>query len=224
MQLWLPDRESIPAVFFEAERDLSWEVSAHNDAFETAIERHVLSPRFGFPLVPLERHRCTMAACMALALPAGLGAVADALELANRKDAAGERLMHQLAKPRPVGTHDDPGQLAQLGRYCKQDVETERELHGRLPPLLTEEQMLWVISCPINQRGFYFDRSFAEAARRIAQAAAPEIDAELAELTGGAVTKASQVPSLRRWLQQQGCTMENLNRKTLEKIAAMVRP
>ena len=87
-----------------------------------------------------------------------------------------------------------------------------------MPPLPAEEQMLWVISCRINQRGFYFDRSFAEAARRIAQAAAPEIDAELAELTGGAVTKASQVPSLRRWLQQQGCTMENLNRKTVEKL------
>ena len=218
VQVWLPGREPIPAVFIEAERDLSWEVSAHNDAFETAIERHVLAPRFGFPFVPLERHSCTMARCQALALPARLGAVADVLELANRKDADGERLMQQMSKPRPAGTHDDPGQLAQLGRYCKQDVETERELHGRVPPLPAEEQTLWVISCRINQRGFYFDRSFAEAARRIAQAAAPEIDAELAELTGGAVTKASQVASLRRWLQQQGCTMENLNRKTVEKL------
>jgi len=142
LQMWLPGREPIPAVFFEAERDLSWEVSAHNDAFETAIEQRVLAPRFGFPLIPLERHSCTMARCQALALPAGLGAAADALELANHKHAAGERLMHQLAKPRPAGTLDDPGQLAQLGRYCKQDVETERELHGRLPPLPAEEQTL----------------------------------------------------------------------------------
>ena len=77
VQVWLPGREPIPAVFFEAERDLSWEVSAHNDAFETAIERHILAPRFGFPLVPLERHSCTMARCQALALPAKLEAVAD---------------------------------------------------------------------------------------------------------------------------------------------------
>ena len=100
---WLSGREPIPAVFFDAARDPSWSVSAHNDAFETAIEQHVLAPRFGFPLVPLERHRCTMAACMALALPAGLGAVADALELANRKDAEGERLMHQLREAAPGG-------------------------------------------------------------------------------------------------------------------------
>src|SRR6187200_1071443 len=53
VQVWLPGREPIPAVFFEAERDPSWEVSAHNDAFETAIERHILAPRFDFPLVPL---------------------------------------------------------------------------------------------------------------------------------------------------------------------------
>jgi DNA polymerase len=69
VQVWLPGREPIPAVFFEADHDLSWEVSAHNDAFETAIERHILAPRFGFPFVPLERHGCTMARCQALALP-----------------------------------------------------------------------------------------------------------------------------------------------------------
>ena len=59
-----------------------------------------MAPRFGWPLVPLERHRCTMAMALALGLPAKLSAAADALELANRKDAAGERLMHQMSKPR----------------------------------------------------------------------------------------------------------------------------
>ena len=82
--------------------------------------------------------------------------MADVLELANRKDAAGERLMQQMSKPHPAG-HDDPRQLAQLGPYCKQDVEIEREVHGRVPPLSAEEQMLWVLSCRINQRGFHFD-------------------------------------------------------------------
>ena len=93
--------------------------------------------------------------------------------------------------------------------------------------LSAEEQALWVLSCRINERGFHFDRSFAEAARRIAQAAAPEIDAELAELTDGAVTRASQVDRLRRWLQQQGCTTEKLDRKAIEKLlgdAALAAP
>ena len=40
--------------------------------------------------------------------------------------------------------------------------------------------------------------------RKIAQAAAPEIDAELAEITGGAVTGINQIAKLLKWLQAQG--------------------
>ena len=63
---------------------------------------------------------------------------------------------------------------------------------------------LWVLSSKINERGFHVDRKFAEAARRIAQAAAPEIDAELAELTGGAVTGINQIARLQV-AADQGC-------------------
>ena len=59
---------------------------------------------------------------------------------------------------------------------------------------------------------------FAEAARRIAQAAQPEIDAELAELTGGAVTSTAQVARLQDWLQQQGCTTKSLDKKAIETL------
>ena len=160
-------------------------------------------------------------------MPARLSAAADALELTNRKDAAGERLMHQMSKPRkprkgedPAGAYwfDDQDRLDRLYSYCQQDVEVERELHDRLPPLSPAEQALWVLSCRINERGFHVDRRFAEAARRIAQAAAPEIDAELAELTGGAVTGINQVARMLQWLQQQGCTAQKLDRKAIEKL------
>jgi len=67
-----------------------------------------------------------------------------------------------------------------LYNYCKQDAEVARELYTRLPPLSPAEQALWAFSNQINERGFHVDRAFAQAARRIAQAAAPEIDAELA--------------------------------------------
>ena len=73
VQLWLPG-DPVPPEFIEAAADPSWTVAAHNDAFESAIEQHVLAPRYGWPTVPLERHRCTMAMCLALGLPAKLGA------------------------------------------------------------------------------------------------------------------------------------------------------
>jgi len=208
-----PDSAEFREVMAKAAANPNWGVSAHNDPFETALEERVLHARFGWPTVPIQQHRCTMAMALAAGLPARLAAVADALELVNRKDAAGERLMHQMSKPRkprkgedPAGTYwfEDPERLQRLDVYCPQDVEVERELYYRLPPLSAAEQALWVLSCRINARGFCVDREFAEAARRIAQALAPEIDAELAEITGGAVTGINQIKRMQDWLQSQG--------------------
>ena len=69
----------------------------------------------------------------------------------------------------------------------------------------------------INDRGFHVDRSFAEAARRIAQAATPEIDAELAEITGGAVAGINQIAK-QVWLREQGCKAKKLDKKAIEKL------
>ena len=73
-QLWLPG-DPVPLEFLEAAVNPSWAVCAHNDAFESAIEQHVLAPRYGWPIIPPERHRCTMAMCLALGLPARLSLV-----------------------------------------------------------------------------------------------------------------------------------------------------
>jgi DNA polymerase len=226
VRLWTPG-DPVPSEFTEAANNPLWVVAAHNDAFESAVEQHILAPRYNWPLIPLERHRCTAALSLAHGLPARLDAAADALELANRKDAAGQRLMHQTAKPRrphknedPAGTYwfDDAERLKRLYNYCQQDVEVERELYQRLPALLSSEQQLWELSSRINERGFCVDRKFAEAARRVAQAAAPEIDQELAEITRGAVTGINQVARLIAWLQQQGCAVEKLDKKVIEKL------
>jgi DNA polymerase len=99
VQLWTPGKPIIPPEFTEAANNPNWIVAAHGDHFETAIEHHIMTAR-GWPEIPIERHVCTMARCLAVGLPARLSAAADAFELANRKDAAGERLMHQMSKPR----------------------------------------------------------------------------------------------------------------------------
>ena len=90
-------------------------------------------------------------------------------------------------------------------------------LHGRLAPLSPAEQAIWELSTKINARGLYVDRSFAEAARKIAEAAAPEIEQEIAEISSGDVTSINQVARLMAWLQRHGCIMEKLDRKSIEK-------
>src|SRR5262245_4055059 len=109
--------------------------------------------------------------------------------------------LHQTSKPRrpdkderPDGIYwfEDQERLDRLYAYCEQDVEVDRELYSRLPPLSASEQSLWELSYKINARGFGVDRAFLEAARRIAQAAASEIDQEIAGLTGGGVSSINQ--------------------------------
>jgi hypothetical protein len=206
--------EPVPPEFIEAGANRNWKAVAHNAGFESTMLRNILNLRHGFPLIPPERYVCTMAASLALGLPAKLGAVADALELTHRKDASGERLMHQMSKPRRPRMGEDPNggpnwfededRMNRLAEYCREDVEVERELYGRIPMLSDSEQALWLLSNRINDRGFHVDRRFAEAARKIAMAAAPEIDAELAEITGGAVTGVNQIARMKRWLEDQG--------------------
>ena len=211
-QLWVPP-DPPPPEWLEAANNPNWRVAAHNDPYELVVERHILHPRHRFPLVPVERHVCTMTAALALGLPAKLGRLADVLEFANRKDAAGEKLMHQMARPRKRRKDEtaegflyfnDPERLARLYKYCQQDVEVERELHDMLRALTSSEQELWVLNSRINDRGFHVDRSFAQGARKIAQAAAPEIDAKLAAITGNVVTSINQIAKLQAWLQAQG--------------------
>ena len=202
-QIWVPGNP-IPPPFFEAARDTSWLIVAHGAQFERAIEELLLHPRFGWPLVPLERQRCTMAAALAHSLPASLSGAAEALYLLHQKDKAGQRLMLMMSKPRrphkdedPNGLYwwDDPDRLSRLYEYARADTEVERELYQRLRPLSGNEQLLWELDACINVRGFYVDHELALAARKIAQAAGPEIDAELAEITGGTVTTIIRSPA-----------------------------
>jgi DNA polymerase len=225
VQLWVPG-DPIPPEFAAAASNSSWIAVAHNDAFETLIEQHIMGPQYGWPLIPIERHQCTMTMALAAGLPAKLGRVADFLELAARKDGGGERLMHQMSRPRrprrgedPEGVYyfDDPERLQRLYGYCRQDVEVERELHGQLKPLSEAEHLLWLLSNTICDRGFAIDFDFIAAAKAIAATTTPEINAAIAELTAGAVTSIDQIARLLVWLKQHGYSAKSLGRKAIEK-------
>src|SRR5215472_5256644 len=179
IQLWLPG-DPVPPELIEAANNPEWTTSAFGDHFERLIARHLQAPRYSWPLIPLERRRCTQAAALALALPAKLKSVADALELEQQKDGRGHRVMMQMAKPRrprqdedPHGTYwfDDPERREQLYAYCKQDVATERALHHKIEGLSLEEQALWALDAVINDRGIHIDSKLLDAAINIAEAA-----------------------------------------------------
>jgi DNA polymerase len=225
VKLWLPT-DPVPTEFIEAANNPDWLVSAFNDQFERLIEQHIMAPRYGFPLVPIERHRCLQAATLAHSLPDSLDGAASALKLLVQKDMDGHRVMLQMSKPRkprkgedPDGVYwfDDPKRREQLYAYCKQDAVTERELHRQIPFLDGNEQELWLLDQTINDRGVYLDRPLLDAALRIAEQGRVEIDAELAKITDGEIDSVDQVQRLLPWLNAHGAKLKNIGKTSLEK-------
>jgi len=225
IKLWLPG-DPVPAEFVEAAAKPDWLVCAFNDQFERLLEQHILGPRYGFPTIPIERHRCLQAAALARALPGSLDGAASALKLPQQKDVIGRRVMLQMAKPRKprkgedpkaILWFDDPGRRQQLYAYCKQDVTTERELHRQVPFLDGAEQALWILDQAINDRGVYIDRQLLDAGLRIAEQGRTEIDVELAKITEGEIDSVHQVARLLEWLNAHGAKLKSINKENLEK-------
>jgi hypothetical protein len=228
VQTWLPG-QPIPEEFTIAARDPTWLVVAHNDFFESSIEERLLGPRYGWPLIPIERHRCTMAMALAAALPAKLETVAEALALPIRKDADGAKVMREMSRPRkarpgedPSGTYwvDDPDKLRRLVAYNVRDVEAERESFRRLPPLSESEQALWVLDAKINRRGFHVDVALAEAAQKIVRERRSAINRELVELTGGRITSIAQVARIGDYLKERGHEVTGVGKRSVAAVLA----
>jgi DNA polymerase len=223
--------EPLPDELREALADPEVIVVAHNAAFERIMLRDLLGPRYGWPVVPLERWDCTMARARACSLPGALDKATAALGLSTRKDMAGHRLMLQMCKPRRNVTVDDnvaasailnplqftplddgrwiewwadEARIQRLADYCGGDVEAECALDRILPPLQELEREVWICTERMNDRGVRFDLAFIALARQAAEDTRAALDYELRELTGRVVPKASNVPALKRWLQAQG--------------------
>ena len=224
VQLWAPGNP-IPLEFVEAAAGPNWLIASHNNQFELAIETHVLRPRVGWPLIPLERRRCSMAAALASALPGSLEGAVAALRLPHRKDADGHRVMKQMAKPQKgAGWIDGPERRERLHRYCVADVEAERGLFHAVRPLSPEEQALWVLDAEINARGFHVDVELARAAQKIVRQEQAAIDAEISELTNGAITKAGQVGKIQAFVHERGHQLKGLTKRSVSAVLAREEP
>lgn len=183
-------------------------VYAHNAPFELAIWNSICVPKYGWPVLKPEQCRCTMAMAYAMSLPGALENVAPALGLSQRKDSAGKRIMLQLAKPKADGTfwryEDAPDKFEALYAYCRQDVEVERAVHGRLMDLSPQEQELWTLDYRINQRGVRADISAIESAITLVQTERQRLDKTMLRTTGGVVGSCSEVQLLVKWIRSQG--------------------
>src|SRR5262245_56836300 len=86
-RIWTPG-EPVPEVIIEtAKQDPDW--IAHNIQFDGTLAARILTPRYGWPEIPLDRHICTMSLALANALPGAVDKAAAALKLPLEKDRDG---------------------------------------------------------------------------------------------------------------------------------------
>jgi len=209
-KIWLPERDPIPA-FFAAD-DVVF--TAWNAAFEVNIIRHVLK----LP-VRWDQFIDSMAVAAANNVPQSLEEAAIFLGVSEQKDATGRRLIQKLSKPGRDGKFNkDPGLLAQMYEYCRQDVRTEMAVAANLRPLEPSEQKMWELTQIINDRGVPVDP--AELQRAIAAVAInkAQIQSEITVLTGGIT--ANQPAKIAAWLAEANIKVDDLTSETVQKLLA----
>jgi DNA polymerase len=205
-------------------------VSGWNSAgFEFRVWNLYLVPKFGFPPLTIHQLVDSMAASRAYSFPGSLAGAAAVAGTANQKDTEGKRLLDKFSIPRnPTKTNpalrnemlasDSDTEL--LREYCDQDVRTERELAAIIPPLIPMEREIWEIDRIINDRGVYIDLPAVGCMTEILEQAYSQYNEELVALTGGEVSRASELQKLIGWLECEGVKTASLDEEHLDDLLA----
>ena len=190
---WTPDQP-----FPESVRHHKGRIYAHNAAFERLIFWYVLQINFR-----LEQFVCTAAQARANCLPGSLEDVGRAISSQMRKDHRGSQLIRLLSVPRADGSfNNSPELMAEMIRYCEQDVRAMRAISKAMRPLSDEELADYHTNERINDRGVLLDLPLAQAAIRYASVELEEIETLVADLTAGAI-KSVRSPKMKSWVMER---------------------
>lgn len=201
--------------------DPDYEIVAHHAGFE----RICLSRLAGLPpgeYLPPDNWIDTAALAAEAGYPRELKKVAKLLG-AQEKDTAGTRLINLFCKPNKgqwVRPEDKPEQWAEFVEYCRQDVETLRDVHRRLPDEWQTpfERELWNLDQRVNDRGIAVDLDLAICAAQQADANAEQAKEELRRLTG--VANPGSTQQLSQWAKENGLDVPNWQAETVAEFLA----
>lgn len=196
------------------------EIEAHNAMFERLITTYVM-PRWAPLVVDPKLWRCSAAVAASFSLPRHLDGATKALDLGEKKDAAGKALIKKLCSPseRLGGKFcEEVESLLELFDYCKQDVVAEEELAANLRPLIPIELATWQLDQEINLRGVCFDRPLVNRALEIVESEQANADLEVDCLTDGAVKGTAKRDDLMKWLTAEGYPADNLQGTTIDEV------
>lgn len=217
-RLWIPGMEPPEELF--AHIAGGGLIEAWNCAFEWRIWRDVCAARMGWPDLPFWQLRDAMAKARAFALPGALAKAAEVLQVADQKIGDGKRLIDKFSCPRKptkkdarfrIRPEDDPDDAANLYAYNIGDIKAEAAVAALVPDLPPEELDFWLCTQASNARGVALDMPSVNAGVQILDQALDRYNAELEQLTGGTVKRASEVQKLTGWLGAFGIRLSSLD-------------
>ena len=184
-------------------------IYAHNAVFEYIIWSNC-GEAAGLPRCPLlSQFIDVMHMCGKFAYPLGLGKAAAALGTETPKDKEGNRLIKKFCGPTGHDKHTAPDDWERFRWYCRDDTEVAYQIVRALPEqeLSLRERWLWHITQSINLRGVPIDTEGAAAVYRYTEAYKEAHQERMPELTGGVVTKPTQVKRIKDWCEAEGYPM-----------------
>ena len=215
---WTPDQP-----FPRRVAEHTGQIRAHNAAFERLIFWFVLCPDQGIREPSLSQFYCTATQARANCAPGSLEDVGRFSGATMKKDHRGSQLIRLLSIPRADGTfNDDPALLAEMYRYCDQDVRAMRAISQSLRDLSAEELADYHVNERINDRGVRVDLALCNAAVKYASDELVEIQQIVAEVTQGAITSVRS-PKMRQWVQDrvgpEALKLMTVNKDGVEKVS-----
>jgi DNA polymerase len=226
VQLWNPYNDCDLTKLFDLIKAGSI-IEAHNAFFERVIWQNNAVEKLGFPQVQNTQWRCSAARVAALSLPRKLEEAAKILNTKNQKDMEGHKIMLKLSTPRITSKkdtsirynrEDNPEMYERLYSYCKQDVETERDITKATRQLGDHEQQIWFLDQEINTRGVPIDKTAVETAIAICENSVRTAISRVKEITNGEIDSYNQVKACVEWINNRGVEIASFDKPTLEKL------
>ncbi len=189
---------------------------AHNVVFERMIWKHIIKARLGYDELPLSQWICTMAKCLNHSLPRALEQAADALDLLQKKDSEGYRLMLKMSKP--DGPRDFES-FIKLGRYCFQDCVVSEQIDKRLTDLEPFERRVWEMDQEINERGVKLDRKNILQIMDVLKYEKDRLLAEFQHITENEVQSPTQRDRFKEWVEAKlGAPIKDMRKNTVLRL------
>ena len=135
----------------------------------------------------------------------------------QQKDEAGSALIRYFSIPNRKGEFNppeaDPVRWQQFMDYCRQDVETHRDVYQKLPAWPGNERDVWLTDQHINDTGIAVDEPLATAAVEASDTNRLSQEIEISTLTG--VLNPGSVQQMQAWFSSTGLDLPDLKAATV---------